>query len=270
MKLEGKVAIVTGSGRGIGRSIAMAFAKEGAKVTVADLKMEDDGPIPGSIKQAAEDICALGSDSIAIPTDVTKEDQVETLVNETVKRWGRVDIIVNNAATNRPSQFTDLPLKAWDIIMKVNVRGVIVGTKAVLPIMMEQKFGHIMTLSSIASLDPHTRPFTGITYDMSKAAVNRFTIGLAVEMQEHNVGVNVLMPDHTKTEGWSFQNPDFDKSNWETPEDWGNRAVYVASQKPSEFTGNLISPVEWKVESESSGSGDRTFKYLPGIRLPQK
>ncbi len=270
MKLKGKVAVVTGSGRGIGRSIAMAFAKEGANVTVADLKMEDDGPIPGSIKEAAQDIRDLGSDSIAIPTDVTKEDQVDNLVKQTMEKWGRIDIIVNNAATNRPSQFIDLPLKAWDIIMKVNVRGVIVGTKAVLPIMMEQKFGHVMTLSSIASLDPHTRPFTGITYDMSKAAVNRFTIGLAVEMQEHNVAVNVLMPDHTKTEGWSFQNPDFDKTNWETPEAWGERAVYVATQEPAKFTGNLISPVEWKEVAPGDTASDRSFKFLPGIRLPKK
>ena len=133
-----------------------------------------------------------------------------------------------------------MPLKVWDEIIRVNIRGVTVCAKAVLPAMMEQGGGHIITLSSV-SYKLHHEPFTGLAYDVSKAAINRFTIGLADELKSHSIAVNALVPDNTVTEGWSFLNPSADKSGWSSPERWGAYATFVASRDPASFTGKVLS-----------------------------
>jgi 3-oxoacyl-[acyl-carrier protein] reductase len=124
--------------------------------------------------------------------------------------------------------------------MGVNLRGTVLCTRAVLPQMMEQNGGHIINLSSMAALEPGHDPMTGLAYDVSKAAVNRFTIGLAEELRPYSIAVNVLMVDNTVTEGWSYLNPVADKSTWYKPDMWAAYALHVASRDPSVYTGRLL------------------------------
>jgi citronellol/citronellal dehydrogenase len=241
MKLKDKVAIVTGSSRGIGKAIALAFAKEGAKVIVAARTEQPSRLIAGTIYQTAKEIEDVGGTALPLKSDVANEDDVSIMVERTLEKFKRIDILVANAATNRPAPFLRMPLKTWDEIMRVNVRGIALCAKAVLPAMIERGEGHIITISSVAVDNLHHEPFTGLAYDVSKAAINRFTIGLAKELKPHKIAVNVLVTDNTATEGWSFLNPSVDKSGWSKPEQWGRYAAFVASQDPTSFTGKVLS-----------------------------
>jgi len=241
MKLRDKVAIVTGSSRGIGKAIALAFAGEGARVVVAARTEKNSRLIAGTVYETAGEIEAAGGIALPLRTDVANEDDVLSMLQITMDTFKRVDILVANAATNRPASFMKMPLKIWDEIIRVNIRGVTVCAKAVLPAMMEQGEGHILTISSVAAEKLHHEPFTGLAYDVSKAAINRFTIGLSDELKPHKIAVNALAPDNTVTEGWSFLNPSADKSGWSSPERWGAYATFVASRDPASFTGKILS-----------------------------
>lgn len=241
MKLRDKVAIVTGSSRGLGKAIAMAFAREGARVVVAARTEKTSRFIAGTVYETAEEIQSSGGIALPLKTDVATEGDVLSMVQKTMDRFKRVDILVANAATNRPAPFMKMPLKIWDEIIRVNILGVTVCAKAVLPAMIEQGEGHIITISSVVAGKLHHEPFTGLAYDVSKAAINRFTIGLADELKPHNIAVNSLAPDNTVTEGWSFLNPTADKSEWSKPERWGSYATFVAAQDPASFTGQILS-----------------------------
>jgi 3-oxoacyl-[acyl-carrier protein] reductase len=163
------------------------------------------------------------------------------MVQKTMDAFKRVDILVANAATNRPAPFMKMPIKIWDEIIRVNIRGVTVCAKAVIPAMMEQGEGHIITISSVVAGKLHHEPFTGLAYDVSKAAINRFTRGLADELKSHKIAVNALAPDNTATEGWSFLNSSADTSGWSSPERWGAYATFVACRDPASFTGKILS-----------------------------
>lgn len=239
MELNKKVAVVTGSSRGLGKAIALSFARKGARVVVAARTEKPSRFIPGTIYETAEEIESLGGIALPVKTDVASEIDVDKMVQKALDRFERIDILVANAATNRPAPFLRMPLKIWDEIIRVNIRGVAVCAKAVLPAMMEQGEGHIITLSSV-SYKLHHEPFTGLAYDVSKAAINRFTTGLADELKSHRIAVNALVPDNTVTEGWSFLNPSADKSGWSKPERWASYAAFIARQDSASFTGKIL------------------------------
>ena len=161
------------------------------------------------------------------------------MVKKVLDEMGHIDILVNNAGTNIPRYFKELKMKHWDLINKITLRGVVACSKAVIPSMMGQRYGHIINISSIAAVSVND-PMTGLAYDVSKAGINRFTWGLAEELKEYNIAVNALMPKNTITEGWVMLNPDVDKSNWQTPEQWGEFTVFVATQTPTTFTGRIL------------------------------
>jgi NAD(P)-dependent dehydrogenase (short-subunit alcohol dehydrogenase family) len=248
MKLKDRVAIVTGASRGIGKAIARAFAREGAVVVIAARSTVESKLISGTIQKTADEICAAGGQAFAIKADVAKEQSVTALVEQTLATFKRIDILVNNAATNRPAQFKDIPLTQWNTILKVNMGGAVICTRAVLPAMIEQRQGQIINISSIVTLKTHHEPFTGLAYDVSKAALNRFTIGLAEELKEYHIAVNALLPDNTETEGWSYLNPKVDKSGWKNPDVWGSYAVLVATRNPAQFTGRLLTEADIQKE----------------------
>jgi NAD(P)-dependent dehydrogenase (short-subunit alcohol dehydrogenase family) len=240
MTLQDRVAIVTGASRGIGKAIAIALARVGVQVIVASRTVHALDSIAGTLETTVGEIRRNNGKAHGIKTDVSKENSVSQLIDTTIDLCGRIDILVNNAATNFPALFSEMPQKHWDRIMEVNLRGTVLCTRAVLPHMIKQHWGHIINISSVVTQQLRHEPFTGIAYDITKVAVNRFTLGLSAELKRYNIAVNALMPDNTESEGWAYLNPDIDRSDWDRPETWGLYAALVAAQDPASFTGHLL------------------------------
>jgi NAD(P)-dependent dehydrogenase (short-subunit alcohol dehydrogenase family) len=198
--MTGKVALITGSTKGIGRSIAEEMARLGAKVVISSRKAE-------VCEQVAGELTAEGFEAMAIPCHVGKKDQLQNLVDKTNEAWGKIDVLVCNAATNPvygpTSEMTD---EAWDKIMETNVKGTFWLTNMVLPGMAERGEGAVVLLSSIAGIRGNT---TIGTYGVSKAAEAALARNLAVEWGPSGIRVNSIAPGIVKT--------DFAKALWEDP-----------------------------------------------------
>ncbi|MFX0200852.1 MAG: SDR family NAD(P)-dependent oxidoreductase [Candidatus Hodarchaeota archaeon] len=235
MLLKGKVAIVTGSSRGIGKAIALAMAKEGANIVVAARTEVEKSRLPGTIHKTAEDVRQEGSRALAVRMDITDDHQVEEMVKKTIAEFGKIDILVNNAGIGTRGSLLETSTKTWDLIMKVNLRGTFVCTKMVLPHMIDRKNGHVINISSI--LERIIRE--SIVYGVTKAGLVRFTRGLARELKEHNIAVNALCPGVTLTEGVRLLNPNMDVSSLQRPEMWGRYAALVAARDAS-YTGKAL------------------------------
>jgi citronellol/citronellal dehydrogenase len=245
MKLADKVAIVTGSSRGLGKAIALAFAEEGADVVVAARTETEMERLPGTINKTAEQIQAMGRRVLAVKCDVTSEEDVEAMVHRAIEEFGRIDVLVNNAGVLFFSPIVDTTVKRWDLIMRINLRGAFLCCKAVLPKMMEQKRGSIINMSSIAVSDRNPGE---VPYAVTKAAIESLTFGLAEEVREYNIAVNALTPGRVRTEGAVFGfPPDMDWSGWSPPEVIGPPSVFLAAQDASSFTGKLVHTPEFGI-----------------------
>lgn len=241
MRLAGKVAIVTGASRGIGKATALGLAREGAAVVVAARSEVERTRIPGTIHQTAAEIVGLGGRALPVRVDITDEEGVGELLRQTLAEFGRVDILVNNAAGAYYKPLVDTPTARWDMVTNVNLRGTFLCCKAVLPHMMAQKSGSIINLSSLAS-EHGLPPVTGIAYCASKAGIERMTTALAAEVKQHNIAVNCVKPRWViSTEGMRMQNPDADTSGWDNAEDFMVPAMIIlASQDASGVTGGVF------------------------------
>jgi len=183
MKLKDKVAIITGAGRGLGRSVALAFARQGAKVVLAARSKEE-------IDHLAEQLRALRKDVIAIPTDISDEDQVDRLVKRTLEVYGTVDILVNNAgARGSIGPIHNTSLSEWEQALRVNLTSAFLCSKAVLPTMMGKKEGKIINVATTMTLRPNLTP-----YMVAKAGLIHFAKQLSRELKEYNIQVNVIHP----------------------------------------------------------------------------
>ena len=237
MKLVDKVAIVTGASRGLGKAMAIELAREGASVAVAARTVEaGKGPLPGTIHETVNEIKKLGGKAMAVRCDVSKEEDVALMVDQVEREYGAVDIMVNNAGVTTPESFLNLTTKKWDLLMNVNLRGTFLCTKAVLPRMVEKRSGSVINLSSILA---KTVKFS-IPYGATKAAIERYTLGLAKEMKKYNIAVNALCPDFTVTEAVETFLQDVDTSDWQRPEMWGKYTALVAAQNAETLTGRIL------------------------------
>ena len=245
MKLEGKVAIITGAAQGIGSALAVGFAKEGAKLVIADIL---DG------KQAVAQVEKAGSEAIFVKTDVTRQEECDAMARAAVNRFGAIDILVNNAAifgdiVMKP--FTDLTDEEWDRLMAVNVKGPFHCCKAVFPYMKERG-GKIINMSSASFMEgvpfmPH--------YVASKGAIMAFTRAMARELGDYKINVNSIAPGFTHSAGGDR----FDRSKAVSvppleeiqlnqrcikraavPEDLVGTAVFLASNMSDFISGQLI------------------------------
>jgi len=231
MKLAGKVAMITGGGRGIGRAIALSFAAEGASVVVS-------GRTSPEIKEVAREVEKQGRKSLALQADVSREEDVKNMIGETVKVFERVDILVNNAATNLPYRnVTDLTLAEWNRVLEVNLTGPFLCCRAVLPTMIRQRSGKIINISSIggrygaAGRSP---------YRSSKAALLQFTYCLAAEVKQYGIDVNAICPGPTETRMMK----DIARGSLFPalirPEEIAEVVLFLASQHSSAITGTAI------------------------------
>ncbi len=209
--LKGKVALITGSSRGIGRSIAEVYARHGAKVVISSRK-------PEPCNEVAEAIRADGGEAIAVPCHIGRKDDLQALVDKTLETWGRIDILVCNAATNPVyGPMSEISEEAFDKIMATNVKSTWQLCNMVVPQMAERKDGSVILLSSIAGL---RGSLTIGTYGMSKAAEAGLARNLALEWGPSNIRVNAIAPGLVKT--------DFAKALWEDPQ----RLERVESRTP--------------------------------------
>jgi 3-oxoacyl-[acyl-carrier protein] reductase len=245
MRLANKVAIITGAGSGLGRASAILFAKEGAKVVVADIN-DDSG------KETVEYIKSSGGEAIFVHTDVSKASDAENLIKATMEKFGKIDILFNNAGIpHRPIPVEDLPESIWDSTLAVNVKGIFLAAKYVTPIMKKAGKGVIINLASVSGL----RPRPGNTaYATSKAAAIHLTKTLAIELASSNIRVNAINPvaaDTPMLPDLLSEGVDINEAKkalisgiplgrLAQPEDVAYAALYLASDESSMLTGSYV------------------------------
>ena len=190
--LKGKTAIITGSGRGIGKAIALAMAQQGANIVIHDVNME-------SAQEVVAEIEAMGRQAIAVKADVTAEEQVEAMVQACIDRFGKLDILVNNAGIIQTVPVTEINGKDWDRVMEVNLKGVFLCCKAALTPMKAQRSGKIVNIASVAG--KRGGGLLGNScYSASKGGVIAFTKSVARESGPFGINVNAVTPAFTDTE----------------------------------------------------------------------
>ena len=250
MELQGQVAIVTGAGRGIGRATALELARLGADIVIAEL---DAG---GADKTAAL-VKDLGRRAVVVPTDVTKRADLATMVERTRAALGRIDVLVNNAGIYRAAATLDVTEEHWDAIMTINAKAVFFATQAVLPAMIGQKSGSIVSLASMAG---KIGSRTNLPYNASKAAVISMTKSLALAHAADGIRVNCVCPGFVETDMWTMvareqsallnQTPEeFTRKRQESvplgrmerPEDVAAVIGFLASPRAAYMTGQALS-----------------------------
>ncbi len=238
MHLKDKVAFVTGSAQGIGKSIATAFAKAGANVVISDINLE-------LAQQTAKGIAALGVKTLAIKTNVADAADVDNSVAEIVKAMGRIDILVNNAGITKDNLLIRMKKEEWDAVLAVNLTGVFNCTKAVGTLMMKQRYGKIINIASIVG---QMGNFGQANYAATKGGVIAFTKTVAKELSSRGVNCNAIAPGFIQTAMTDKLSDDVKKKMMEqiplgklgTPEDIANAALFLAGPESDYITGQVL------------------------------
>jgi citronellol/citronellal dehydrogenase len=235
--LDGQVAIVTGSSRGIGRAMALGLAREGCRVVIAAKSVAPSDKLPGSIHTVAAEVEALGGQALPLQVDVRDETQIEAMAARTLERFGRIDLLVNNAGALFWKGILDTPARRFDLVMGVNARAAFLCSRAVLPAMVRQGRGHIVNMSP--PLDPAMAPGR-IAYAISKLGMTLLTFGLADEVRPHNVAVNSLWPrtiiESQASINWGLGTP----ALWRKPDILVDCLLRLARKEPVELTGRAL------------------------------
>ncbi|HEV2057053.1 MAG TPA: SDR family NAD(P)-dependent oxidoreductase [Methylomirabilota bacterium] len=250
MELKGQVAIVTGAGRGIGRATALELARQGADVVIAELDQ-------ASAKRTAEEVGALGRRAVVAPTDVTSRVDLRAMVDRARAELGRIDILVNNAGIYRAAASLDVTEEHWDAIMTINAKAVFFASQAVLPTMIAQKSGSIVSLASMAG---KIGSKTNLPYNASKAAVVSMTKSLALAHAADGIRVNCVCPGFVETDMWTMVSRDQGKllgmtaeeftrqraaqvplGRMEKPEDVAHVVAFLAGPRSGYMTGQALS-----------------------------
>lgn len=241
-ELTNRTAIVTGAGRGIGKGIALAFAEAGADIVVAELDRS-------LAEQTAVEIRAMGRKALVLPTDVRNSGQVDSMVEQTLKEYGKIDILVNNAGGwTIYSPVLNIEEKDWDGCLELNLKSVFLCCKAVGKVMVRQKRGAIVNISSLAAFVPFT---AAPNYGAAKAAVANLTQTLAIELAPHRVRVNAIAPGSIETDLTSklysaqpglreFRIKTIPLGRLGCPQDIASAALYLASDAAEWVTGETL------------------------------
>ncbi|OGO43904.1 MAG: hypothetical protein A2Z05_04570 [Chloroflexi bacterium RBG_16_60_22] len=231
MSLKGKSVIVTGARQGLGKSIALGMAGAGADLIICD-RVTDDG----KLDETAKEIEKLGRKTLSLGGDITVEDDVNNIVNKSLEKFGKIDVLVNNAGVTSTDSFLDLPYRRWRLILSVNLDGTFLCSKVVLPHMVEKKSGTIINVSSILAHQIRMN----IAYGVTKAGVERFTLGLAREMRkDEGIAITCIRPYFVKTDVVMGFMKGRDISDFEEPIIWQKYPAMLAGRPAPEITGKI-------------------------------
>mmetsp|Transcript_15627 Transcript_15627/g.44321 ORF Transcript_15627/g.44321 Transcript_15627/m.44321 type:complete len:291 (-) Transcript_15627:714-1586(-) len=235
--LSGRVAVITGASRGIGRECALSLAREGCHIVVAAKSVEDKPNLPGTIFSVAEEVKQLGQRAIPIQVDVRSEDSVKAMIDKTIEEFGRLDILINNAGALWWKKLEDTPMKRYDLINGVNSRGTFVCTQNAIPHMLKNKWGHVINMSppvDLSMLDGK------IAYCISKFGMTIQAHGLAQELGGQGVACNALWPA-TAVESYATLNFGLGgPSMWRKASIIADSVVMICKEDPNTFTGHAL------------------------------
>jgi citronellol/citronellal dehydrogenase len=262
--LAGKVAIITGASRGIGRAIALGLAREGCRVVIAAKSTESTEKLPGSIHSVAREVEALGGQALPVAVDVRDADAIEALAARTVERFGRIDALINNAGALWWQPLLQTPAKRFDLVMAVNARASFLCCRAVLPSLIAAGGGHVINMSP--PMDLSLVPGR-IAYAISKLGMTLLTFGLAEEVRPHNVAVNSLWPvtiiESQASIGWGLGT----REQWRTPEILVDCVLRLLRKEPKEITGQALLDEDFlRAEGVTDFSG---YACVPGTNPPR-
>jgi len=249
MLLEDKVAIITGGAKGMGKGIALKFAEEGCRVVVGDVDI-------AGAQGVADEIKALGRESMAAKADITKSAEVEAMVARAIEEYGKIDILVNNAGgvpgTHGAGSSETITEEEWDRIVALNLKGPFLMCKAVLPFMKKNRSGNIISLSSMGAVSPAV---SVLHYHSAKAGILGLTINLAFELAPLNIRVNAIVPGPIETPFWDALMPkgrerdaffaalakkEVPLGRMGTPKDIAGAALFLASELSDYMTGQIL------------------------------
>jgi len=239
MKLKDRVAIITGAARGIGKAIALAFAREGAKVVLVDVDKEKLEILQNEIKKRK-------GEAIAIPCDISKSSEVKSMVDQVKKAFDRIDILVNNAGIIRRGTIETMTEEDWDRVIEVNLKGTFNCSKAVVETMKQQRYGKIVNVSSIAGKIGDITSAPG--YGPSKAGIDALTKTLARQLAPYGINVNAVSPHAIETEmsaQWAEERrkeiiASIPLGRLGKPEDVAEAVLFLASDEASFITGEIL------------------------------
>ena len=238
--LEGKTAIITGSARGIGKAIALEFAENGANVVITDLRIDD------SVKGFIDELKSKGVQANAYAFDVSSFDACQNAISDIVKEFPRIDVLVNNAGITRDNLLMRMSEQDWDLVLNINLKSVFNMTKAIQSIMLKQRFGSIINMSSVVGIEGNAGQSN---YSASKAGMIGFTKSIAQELGSRSIRCNAIAPGFIETDMTAALPEDIRKA-WinDIPlkrpgqsKDVADVAVFLASDLSSYVTGQVIS-----------------------------
>ena len=235
--LAGRVAIVTGSSRGIGRAMVLRLAREGAGVVVTGKSESGTDRLPGSIHTVAEEVEQAGGTALPIRVDVRHEDEVKAMVDQTVEKFGRVDILVNNAGALWWQPVLQTPPKRYDLMWEINVRAAYLCAYYALPHMVQQHWGHVINCSPPITTESSPGH---VAYMTTKMGMTRLAIGIAAEHERDGIASNSLWPvtiiESLASINWGLG----DRSQWRSPEILCDAMMEILRSEPPSLTGQQI------------------------------
>ena len=237
--IDNKIAIVTGGAGGIGSAIVQRFAREGAKLAIADIDVD-------AAKARVKEVSDRGTDAISIVADVTNKKSVSDMVNATLDRWGKIDILVNVAGGAERKNVIDTTAEEWDHVINMNLKSTFLCSQAVLPTMLKARYGKIVSISSIYGF---TGNATRASYAAAKAGVAVFTKSLALEHVKDGININAVAPgriatprvrSHYTDEAWAAAVAQIPMGRTGTPEEIASAVLFLATDENKYITGQTI------------------------------
>lgn len=237
MRLRDRVAIVTGGSRGIGKAVCLALAREGCDVVVAAKTAEPHATLPGTIHETAREVEKLGRRALALQVNVREEDEIARMVAQANQAFGHVDILINNAGAINWSDVVDTPAKRFDLMMDVNTRASFLCSRAVLPSMLERKWGHIVMMSPPVRFG---RLGGKVAYMLSKMGMTFVAHGIAEEHAGSGVAANALWPVTMIESQATIHFGMGEQRQWRTPEVVADATLEICCSDPAAFSGHAL------------------------------
>ena len=260
MSLAGKTILMSGGSRGIGLAIALRAARDGANVAIAAKTAEPHPKLPGTIFSAAKEIEAAGGKALPLQCDIRDENQILKAVDETVERFGGIDILVNNASAINLTDTPNTPMKRFDLMFGINVRGTYASTQACLPHLKKAQNPHVLTMASPLNMKAHWFK-NHVAYTMAKYGMSMCVLGHAEEFKPLGIAVNGLWPRTLITTAALQMIPGVDPGRGRKPEIMADAAHWVLTQPSKQCTGNFF--VDEEVLKKAGVSDFTPYRFDP-------